>query len=235
MQAQAQGNATIVRSSTSSGAMLGPAGPPSSDSQEQNSLSTPSSPYTIQRATIRSLTLPADPNLDIPPSPPGSPAAGADQKLTHFLDLKKYGVHFNAKLASSSALKNPSLLPKLMDFAGVKEAKQYDTTLPVKLWDPAGFPEWAYKEELARVQQATSKRKEEERAKASREGIDFVSANNSGPSSRGGTPALASGARGTQGSAVEWVTAGLDRRGGRSETTRSRGSSRSPKRRERSR
>lgn len=213
--------------------MLGPAGPPSSASYDRDASSGPSSPRTSQRATIRSLTLPADPNLDIPPSPPGSPAPGTDQKFAHFLDLKKQGVHFNAKLASSSALKNPSLLPKLMGFAGVNAEKQYATTLPVDLWDPAGFPEWAYREELAKNQQAVLKRKEEQRTKASRETIEFISANNSEQSSRGGTPGLAFG-RGMKGSAVERVMAGLDRRGGRPETVSSRGSSRSPQRRKRS-
>lgn len=183
-----------------------------------------------------------------PPSPPGSPNLGADQKFTHFLELKKQGVHFNAKLASSSALKNPSLLPKLMDFAGLDEPQQYATTLPVDLWDPAGFPEWAYKEELLRFQQSTLKRKEEEKAKASRESIDFVSATNSGQSSRGGTPGFGAGSKAARGSALERVMAGLDperwtsspslnveRRGGRMDGVRSRGSSRSPKKRKRTR
>lgn len=228
-------NGLGLQSSITNGAMLGPAGPPSTGIQDINAMSAPSSPYTAQRATVRSLTLPTDPNLDIPPSPPGSPAPGADQKFAHFLELKKQGVHFNAKLASSSALKNPSLLPKLMDFAGMKERKQYATTLPMDLWNPAGFPDWAYKEELAKDQQIVSKRKQEQKAKASRESIDFVAANNSGQSSRGGTPGLASAPRGLKGSAAERVMADLDRRGGRPESARSRGGSRSPKRRKRSR
>jgi len=214
--------------------MVAPTGPPQSGGPENDTSSAPSSPYTIQRATVRSLTLPADPNLDIPPSPRGSPALGADQKFAHFLELKKQGIHFNSKLASSSALKNPSLLPKLMNFAGVEEQKQYATTLSVNLWDPAGFPDWAYKEGLAKDQQIVLKRKEDERAKASRESIDFVSASRLGQSSGGGTPELGSGSRGMKGSAAERVMAGLDRRGGRPETARSRGDSRSPKRRKRS-
>ncbi|KAK4693286.1 hypothetical protein P7C71_g4078, partial [Lecanoromycetidae sp. Uapishka_2] len=227
-------NEPDLSSLCANGAMLGPAGPPSPTSQNSNTISSPSSPYTSQRATIRSLTLPADPNLDIPPSPPGSPTPGADQKFVHFLKLKKQGVHFNAKLASSSALKNPSLLPKLMNFAGVEEQKQYATTLPMPLWDPAGFSNWAYKEELAKDQQMVAKRKEEERSRGSRE-IDFVSATNSVHSSRAGTPGLANGLRGAKGSAAERIMADLDRRGGRPDTARSRGSSRSPKRRKRSR
>ncbi|KAJ6155043.1 hypothetical protein N7470_005609 [Penicillium chermesinum] len=47
------------------------------------------------------------PNLDIPPSPPGSPDPAANAKFQHFLSLKHQGVHFNAKLATSSSLKNP--------------------------------------------------------------------------------------------------------------------------------
>lgn len=235
---------------STSGAVLGPAGPPHArTAAETNTLSAPSSPYFTQRAAIRDLTLPANPNLNIPPSPPGSPAPGTERKIVHFLELKKQGVHFNTKLASSSALKNPSLLPKLMQSAGVENEKQYSTTLPERVWDPVGLPRWAYKEELGVAQQETLKRKEEERANTQRESIDFVSANTSGPSSRGGTPEVGSvGTKGMRGSAAERVMAGLDRekkvsshvrsepdgRGGRNESTLAEGRSKSHKRPKRS-
>lgn len=234
--------------------LVGPTGPPPSTVPDDNIFSEPSSPYTSQRSTIRNLTLPTNPNLDIPPSPPGSPAPGADQKFAHFLRLKQQGVHFNAKLATSPALKNPSLLPKLMEFAGVKDQQQYATTLPPDLWDPEGFPDFAYKEELARSQKEISKRKEEEKAKATREGIEFVSAAESGQASRGVTPGSGVGSKAIRGSAAERVMAGLDRdrtsspktgaagpkkemerRGGRSDKVPPAGNSRSPKRRKRSR
>lgn len=234
--------------------LVGPAGPPPSTVPENNTFSQPSSPYTSQRATIRNLTLPSNPNLDVPPSPPGSPAPGADQKFAHFLRLKQQGVHFNAKLASSSALKNPSLLPKLMEFAGVKDQHQYATTLPTHLWDPEGFPESAYKEELAKSQKEILKSQEEEKAKATREGIEFVSATNSGQSSLGVTPGIGIGSKAIRGSAAERVMAGLDRdrisspkigaagpkremerRGGRMDGAPPAAKSRSPKRRKRSR
>ena len=243
-----------VQTTIASEELVGPAGPPPSTVPEDNTFSEPSSPYTSQRATIRNLTLPTNPNLDIPPSPPGSPAPGADQKFAHFLRLKQQGVHFNAKLATSSALKNPSLLPKLMEFAGVKDQQQYATTLPVDLWNPERFPDFAYKEELAKSQKEISKRKEEEKAKAIREGIEFVSATDSRQPGRGATPGIGAGSKATRGSAAERVMAGLDRdrtsspkigaagpkkemerRGGRMGGAPPAGNSRSPKRRKRSR
>lgn len=149
--------------------------------------------------------------LDIPPSPPGSPPSGMDKKFQQFLELKKQGIHFNEKLASSSALKNPSLLKNLMDYAGLDEQDQYSTTLSENVWNPKGFPPWAFNEELARSQQEVTKKKEEERARTRRGGIDFVSANNSGQPSRGATPVASTGAKGLRGSAAERVMAGLDR------------------------
>ena len=143
---------------------------------QSSAISAPSSPHTKQCATIRSLTLPTKPNLDIPHSPAGSPIPGADQKLSHFLKLKEQNTHFNTKLASSSALKNPSLLSKLMDFAGVGSEKQYTTTLPTELWDPVGYPIWAYKKELAEAQHSLSIEKEEERVRMLRESVDYVAA-----------------------------------------------------------
>lgn len=190
---------------------------PSAD-DNVSTTSVPASPYSANRAAIRSLTLPPKPNFNIPPSPPMSPSPDTDAKVRHFLDLKRKGVHFNAKLAASSALKNPSLLPKLMESAGLSvEKDQYATTLPADLWDPNGFPIWAYKEELAKAQQQVVKRKEEERKGKERE---FVASSRetsgSGPSSSRNV------------SAAERVMAGLERRGPRDRD-------RSPKRRRRSR
>ncbi|KAL9121665.1 MAG: hypothetical protein Q9187_001779 [Circinaria calcarea] len=171
----------------------------------------PQSPYSANRAMTRDLTLPTIPNLDIPPSPTGSPPPGIDQKFSHFLELKRQGVHFNEKLARSSALKNPSLFMKLMDFAGIEEDDQYTTTLSEGLWDPTGFPPWAYKEELAKSQQQVLKQKEQERARIQRESIEFLSASASGNSSRAATPSGLGATKGLRGSASERVMAGLDR------------------------
>ena len=193
------------------GFLVGPAGPPAASSPEDGTQSAPLSPYSANRAAIRSLTVPSIPMLDIPSSPPGSPPPGVEKKFQHFLHLKKQGIHFNEKLACSSALKNPSLLQKLMDYAGLDEQDQYNTTLPKHIWDPKGFPPWAFKEDLGRSQQEVTKKKEEERARTQRESIDFVSANNSGQSSRGATPGASTGAKGLRASAAERVMAGLDR------------------------
>ncbi len=173
--------------------------------------STPQSPYSANRARLRELTLPSLPNLDMPDSPPGSPPAGTNAKFAHFLELKKQGVHFNEKLAKSSALKNPSMMQKLMEFASIDEAAQYGTTLPKELWDPNGFPEWAFKEELAKNQQKTLKKKEDEKTRGQRESVDFVPAAASGESSRSETPGLSAGGRVGPKSAAERVMAGLER------------------------
>lgn len=90
-----------------------------------------------------------------------------------------------------------------MDFAGVGIERQYTTTLPTELWDPAGLPTWAYKEELAEAQHGLSKKKEEERDRLQRQSIDFVAA---------GTPGQPGGlalAKGTRASAAERIMAGL--------------------------
>ena len=195
--------------------LVGPAlGPPTTDLARAEPLEDDEdlplqSPYSANRALLRDLTLPTVPNYDIPPSPPGSPVASTNAKFKHFLDLKKQGIHFNEKLAKSSALKNPSLMQKLMDFSDIDEAGQYTTTLPRDLWNPEAFPEYAYKEELAKSQQKILKRKEEEKLRVPRESVDFVPATVTEPSSRSGTPGA--GGRGGQKSAAERIMAGLDR------------------------
>lgn len=177
--------------------------------EEEMDADVPQSPYSRSRAKIRDLTLPSQPNLDIPPSPPGSPAQSTNAKFAHFLELKKKGVHFNEKLANSSALKNPSLMQKLMDFADISEEDQYSNTLPDNMWDSTKFPRWAYKEELVKSQQQVLKKREEAKARGQREAVEFVSASND--SSRSGTPGANSGVRVGNQSAAERIMAGLDR------------------------
>lgn len=187
---------------------VGPLRPQSSPSAfAQPSASGPSSPYSDSRNLVHNLTLPPVPNLDIPPSPPGSPNAAANQKISHFLSLKKQGVHFNEKLAASSSLKNPGLLQKLMDNAGVDEQTQYATALPTDLWDVSALPSWGFKEELQSSQQEVRRKIEEKRSAGQRESIDFVAGGGSGDSSRAGTP---SGGK-YQSSATEKAASNLGR------------------------
>lgn len=232
----------------------GPIGPPEVLNLCGDITSAPQSPYSANRAAIRNLTLPSMPNLDIPPSPPGSPPPGVDKKFEHFLELQTQGMHFNEKLAKSSALKNPSLLQKLVAAAGLEEEDQYNTTLPDDIWNPKGFPPWAYKEELAKSQQEVTKKREEERSRMQRESMNFVSATISGDSTKTGTPTATMVTQSSKASAAERVMAGLDRertkqlrhgcggirrevdrRGSKLDNDRSATGSRSPKRRKRSR
>ena len=221
------------------GGMVGPMVGPQLDLDDENLDSNPLSPYSTTRSLIRDLTLPPIPNLDIPPSPPGSPPSGVERKLTSFLELKKQGIHFNENLAKSSASRNPNLLEKLMAFAGLDESEQHSTTLPTELWDPTGFPSWAYRDELGKAREEAERLREEQRARAPREFVDFVPSSSSGPSGR----YAGAGGKGLRGSAAERVMAGLDREKPRSPhafESSSRGSgsrkrSRSPGRRKRSR
>ena len=90
-----------------------------------------------------------------------------------------------------------------MSFAGVGREWQYRTTLPIQLWDPAGLPTWAYKEELAEAQYRNSKKKDE-KARVHRESVDFVAAGSSRQPSGSGIP------KAPRPSAAERVMAGLD-------------------------
>lgn len=200
---------SIVPDTPLEGPVIGPTIPsdaPVSELQEEDTGMAPQSPYSANRALLRDLTLPTLPNYDIPPSPPGSPVESTNAKFKHFLNLKKQGLHFNEKLAKSSALKNPSLVQKLMDFSDIDEAEQYSTTLSKGLWNPKVFPEIAYKEELAKSQQHILRRKEEEKVPGQRESVDFVPAAGE-PVTRSGTP----GAKSSQKSTAERVMAGLER------------------------
>ena len=188
---------------------LGPTAPPADQLNDDGRLSS-LSPHAANRAAIRNLTMPTLPNFDIPLSPPGSPPPGTEEKFERFLQLKKQGLHFNEKLAGSSALKNPALLQKLMSSAGLLESDQYVTTLPTDVWDPSAFPDWAYKEELTESQQQIAKRKEEEISRGQREKLDFVPAANIQRTINGNDTTPRLGAKAGRRSAAERVAAGLD-------------------------
>lgn len=112
---------------------------------------------------LHGLTYPSNPNLEIPPSPTGLPALEMNQKCDYFLQLKSRDVHFNEKLAQSSALQNPSVLERLVKSTGLKEEDQYTATLPQDLWDPFGFPKWSYREDLAKKQRIVVQKTKENR------------------------------------------------------------------------
>ncbi|KAH8634142.1 hypothetical protein IG631_12778 [Alternaria alternata] len=77
-------------------------------------------------------------------------------------------------------------MQKLMDFAGISEQDSYTSTLPEDVAIPAIFPEWAYVEELKASQKRISKTREQERSKAPREALEFVSASKNASSSTTG-------------------------------------------------
>ena len=166
---QAKTNNHVERLAILPGNLLGPAqGPSISQPSEEASAAalSPQSPYTASRQLLHSLTLPPIPNVVIPPSPPGSPRPSTSAKFERFLELKNNGIHFNAKLTSSSALRNPGLLQTLMDFAEINEEHdQYTSVLRPELAvvPPDGFSSSAFAEELDKQVKAEWKRMAAER------------------------------------------------------------------------
>ncbi|KAH6612621.1 HCNGP-like protein-domain-containing protein [Boeremia exigua] len=165
------------------GPAQGPTVSPPPPENDADSVVPPGSPYTSSRAIIQNLTLPTVPNFEIPPSPPGSPPQRATKKFAQFLELKKKGQHFNQRLESSSVLRDPGHLQKLMDFAGIGEEEQYASTLPEGFAVPTVFPPWAYVEELRASQKRIFKAKEQEKSRTPRGAVDFVAATNPGKTS----------------------------------------------------
>ncbi|KAJ5350514.1 hypothetical protein N7541_008241 [Penicillium brevicompactum] len=186
MPSTVQPSTEVPNESTNIAAAAGPAGPagpvlgPASidmaplpeDSDMSNGRT---SPFSATRALVQDLTLPPVPNLEIPPSPPGSPNPAVNAKFEHFLSLKKQGVHFNSKLASSTSLKNPSLLANMMSHAGITEQSQYDTSLPADVWSTSTLPPWGFKGELLRAQHELRRNTEAQKTSGQRTSVDFVS------------------------------------------------------------
>lgn len=71
-----------------------------------------------------------------------------------------------------------------MDLSG---AAQYETTVSLDLYDPSGFPEWAYRDKLRKAREGVVKEKEKE-DKAGGRTIEFVGGvvSSNSPASTGG-------------------------------------------------
>lgn len=190
------------------GPIMGPSRPPRTPSPTPQNSYSPNleqlSPYSLNRATIRSLTFPTS-IPDIPASPPGDEPPDVAAKFDHFRQLKRQGIHFNEKLLRSEALRNPNLLEKLTAFVGVGRADQYASNLPKEIWDPTAFQEDAFAAKLAKSQQEVlENRQAEERSK-----VEFVRAAPPPGVSIAIPPANQD--RKAAGSAAERVMAGLTR------------------------
>lgn len=117
--------------------------------------------------------MPTHPNFSIPssPSPPPTNSEAAatlsttTKKFDRFLQLKKQGVHFNSRLENSAALRNPSLLPSLVAFAGIGEEDSYASTLADGLGVPVKWPEEWYVENLVRENERREKKAKKERGR----------------------------------------------------------------------
>ncbi|KAK5720031.1 hypothetical protein LTR15_007304 [Elasticomyces elasticus] len=180
---------------------LGPAQGPSALAQDMSDTPSdpPASPYTSERLRVRELTMPPFPNFEIPDAPPlpqmnseeAAALAATTKKFERFLELKKQGVHFNERLQNSSSLRNPSLLPKLMEFASISLEDSYASTISESEGGvPVKWAEECYVENLVKQNE-----KREKKRVAEREKVDFVPAQaKSRASSAAGTPA--SGATG---------------------------------------
>ncbi|KAG6186170.1 hypothetical protein E4U36_000820 [Claviceps purpurea] len=103
-----------------------------------------------------------------------APNQATTKKFQQFLHLKRQGTHFNSKLESSTALRNPSLTDKLLSFVDVTGPAQYETTVSLDLYDPTSFPAYAHREKLRKNREVLVKEREGEKVTA--RGVDFVSA-----------------------------------------------------------
>ncbi|GAB7344033.1 hypothetical protein MBLNU457_1955t1 [Dothideomycetes sp. NU457] len=138
-----------------------------------------SSPYTHTRNQMRNLTMPPEPDFDIPPSPPGSPSAISANKATQFLALKKKATHFNERVLQSSALRNPELAQKLTGFAQISQEDQYKSSLPQKTAVRTQYPESAYADQLIKAHKKIAAEKENDQ-KGKRTRLDFVAGKSEG-------------------------------------------------------
>lgn len=179
----------------SNGSAIGPLLGPAAQSNGAAAMNDVPSPVPLaelsERDAIRFLTQAPVPATSLPPSPPGSPDTAANERFRRFLELKEKGLHFNEDLAKKTSFRNPSLLSTMMARVGIDEQAQYNTSLPLELWNTGDFPEWSYKEGLLKSQKELQAQTELTKKTLSASGkrtIEFTSETASGELSRKSTP-----------------------------------------------
>lgn len=65
-----------------------------------------------------------------------------------------------------------------MDLTG---PAQYESTLPLELYDPSGFPEWSYREKLRKAREGVVKEREDKAGP--RTAVEFVAGSTNSPGS----------------------------------------------------
>ncbi|KAK6528848.1 hypothetical protein TWF694_004082 [Orbilia ellipsospora] len=110
--------------------------PPSEDAESEQA-DPLLSPYSQNRALLRSYTMPnLTSELTIQDSPLASPPPGIAKQFASFLSLKQKNVHFNQKLSQTTALRNPNLLENLMQHVGMDLTGQYASNWNKEIWNP---------------------------------------------------------------------------------------------------
>jgi len=175
-----------------------------------NDLETPMSPYSQNRALLRTYTIPPLPaDFSIPDSPPGSPDPASVKTFSHFLKLKDQNIHFNSKLANNTNLRNPNLLDTLLNFVDLdKDVVQYASTRSKDRWSTdlnklgQGIPRRkgeTFVQALSRLQKETTEKQQRDRTT-----VDFVGSNNESVARQESSSTHTK-------SAAERIMAGLDR------------------------
>ncbi|EWC46153.1 hypothetical protein DRE_04531 [Drechslerella stenobrocha 248] len=190
--------------------------PPSDDGNASEAPEPLLSPYSHARSLLRSYTIPTlAPDFSIPDSPPGSPPPGTTKQFASFLELKKKKVHFNQKLAQTTALRNPNLLENLMGHVGMDAADQYASNWNKAAWnpDPAVLAAGIDRRRGESAVQALARLQKEgfERRQADRQSVEFVSGGGNTASAEKSGNAGGKAAQVVPMSAAERVMSGLDR------------------------
>ncbi|KAJ3038814.1 hypothetical protein HDV00_000302 [Rhizophlyctis rosea] len=96
-------------------------------------------PYSINGAT------------EIPPEPEGDCDPALQDKITKWLELKSMGTLFNERLTGTHAFRNPAIMSKLIEYLDLDEI---GSNYPREMFDPHGFPENMYYEQIVKAQGA---------------------------------------------------------------------------------
>lgn len=146
---------------------------------------------TSERDMLRYLTQPSHPMTSLPPEPNEDADPAVTARFKRFLELKAKGIHFNEDLAGKTSFKNPALFASLLERTDLPPQAQYSSTLPSDIFHLDLFPDWAYKENLLKSQQAISAELDATKKSQSAAGkrtIEFTSASRSATGSRDSTP-----------------------------------------------
>jgi len=144
-----------------------------SDAAEEETSVEKDSAKADDSSAVKTNTIPAIKMPQLPPEPTGRCSNKLQEKILKLLEKKhREDLDLNTSIQKRKDFRNPSIYKKLLSYLNLDET---GSNYPKNLFDPTGWTEESFYENLSKAQKEAYEKKEKEKAKQARTQVEFVS------------------------------------------------------------